>query len=66
MVSFNDIDARRVEHGFTRQQVYQRAEVNGETWRRTAKGRTAPNTRTLEKLSTALDALIEEKRHAGN
>ena len=64
MLTFPEIDARRVKHGLTRQQVYERAGVNGETWRRTAAGRTEPNLRTLKKLTAALDALVAEKAGA--
>lgn len=59
---FESIDAERKQHGFTRKAIYGRAGVNGETWRRLACGRNAPNLRTLQKLRAALDALIAEKR----
>lgn len=61
MVSFSEIERRRIAHGVTRKALYEGAGVHKETWRRTAQGRTAPNSRTLEKLNTALDALIAEK-----
>lgn len=60
MRTFADIDASRVEHGFTRRAIYDRAGVNGETWRRLARGANEPNLRTLRKLNDALDALIRE------
>lgn len=65
MNDFVEIDAQRMRHGLTRRAVYERAGVNGETWRRTAQGRTQPNIRTLQKLRTALDELIEEKEQGG-
>ena len=61
MSDFASIDAQRMRHGLTRRAVYERAGINGETWRRTAQGRTQPNIRTLQKLRAALDALIAEK-----
>ena len=61
MVSFSEIERRRIAHGVTRKALYEGAGVHKETWRRTAQGRTAPNSRTLEKLNTALDALIAER-----
>lgn len=61
MTSFKDIDARRAAHGITRADVYRRAKVNGETWRRLDRGKHSPNSRTLEKLSAALDELIRER-----
>ncbi len=64
MNDFAHIDARRAENGITRKALYERAEVDKETWRRTVKGRTSPNTRTLEKLKKALDALISERGEA--
>jgi hypothetical protein len=64
MVSFEELDGLRRQHGFTREQVYERAAVSGETWRRTAAGRTSPTLRTLEKLKAGLHALIAEKETA--
>lgn len=61
MTSFEDIDARRAAHGISRRAVYKRASVDGETWRRIAKGMHAPNVRTLAKLKAALDQLIQER-----
>lgn len=61
MRTFPDIDALRRKHKLTRKAVYTRAGVNGETWRRTALGRTEPNLRTLKRLGEALDALISER-----
>ncbi|MCW5697946.1 MAG: helix-turn-helix transcriptional regulator [Bauldia sp.] len=66
MTSFEDIDARRASAGLTREAVCRRAGVNSETWRRTAKGRTQPNLRTLIKLDDAVTALEREKQEAGN
>lgn len=64
MVSFEEIERSRAQHGLSRKAVYQRAGLHKETWRRLDRGMTAPNTRTLAKLKTALDALIQEKdRH---
>jgi predicted transcriptional regulator len=60
MTDFEEIDKRRREAGLTRLAVYRRAGVNGETWRRLARGANEPNLRTLRKLSDALDALIRE------
>lgn len=65
MNDFEEIDVRRMRHGLTRRAVYERAGVNGETWRRTAQGRTQPNIRTLQKLRDALEALISEQKLAG-
>ena len=61
MVSFQAIDARRRAHGLTRLAVCAKAGLNPETWRRTDKGDSSPTVRTLEKLSNAVTALIEEK-----
>ena len=61
MRTFPDIDALRRKHKLTRKAVYDLAGVNGETWRRLARGSNQPVLRTLEKLNTALDALIAEK-----
>lgn len=61
MMSFQEIDTRRRAAGLTRKAVYERAGLDGETWRRTEKRSTSPNVRTLEKLTEALKALIEEK-----
>lgn len=67
MQSFSEIDALRRAHGLTRKQVYDRADLHKETWRRLDRGAHKPNTATLEKLSDAVTALIEEKGqgHAG-
>ena len=62
MLNFEDIDRRRVENGFSRKAVYERAGVHKETWRRLHDSRTSPTTRTLEKLADALDQLIDERR----
>ena len=64
MRTFPDIDALRRKHKLTRKAVYDLAGVNGETWRRLARGSNQPVLRTLEKLNTALDALIAEKAQA--
>lgn len=61
MMSFQEIDARRAAHGITRADVYRRAEVDGETWRRLARKLHKPNVSTLERLTKALDELIEER-----
>lgn len=60
MLSFEEIDNRRSKAGLTRKAVYDRAGVDGETWRRLARGEGA-QTRTLEKLTAALDELTKEK-----
>jgi DNA-binding XRE family transcriptional regulator len=59
--SFSDIEARRAQHGLTRKAVYERARVHKETWRRLNQPGYTPSLRTLLKLSTALDLLIEER-----
>lgn len=64
MNSFQQIDLKRRQAGLTRKAVYERAGVDGETYRRTEKGKTLPNTRTLQKLQTAIDALIKERVEA--
>lgn len=64
MRTFEEINRLRTEHGLTRRDVYKRAGVNGETWRRTANETTEPNQRTLRKLSSALDELIAERQQA--
>ena len=61
MLTFPEIDTLRVKHGLTRKAVYERAGVNGETWRRLRMGAHSPNTRTLMRLTDALDALIAER-----
>lgn len=58
---FENIDAERRKHGLTRKAIYERAGVNGETWRRLARNLNAPNTRTLKRLRAALDELLAEK-----
>jgi transcriptional regulator with XRE-family HTH domain len=64
MLAFDQIDALRASNGLTRRAVYERAGVNGETWRRIAKAKTAPNTRTLARLTEAVTALVREKEAA--
>lgn len=59
MRTFDQIEALRSEHQITRKALYERAGVHKETWRRTATGKTQPNVATLQRLSTALDELIE-------
>ncbi len=61
MVTFEEIEAKRAEAGITRKALYEAAGVHKETWRRTASRKTAPNTRTLERLTRALDELVECK-----
>lgn len=61
MMTFEDIDRRRVAARLTRKAVYERAGIDGETWRRTAAGKTEPNLRTLKKLKAALDELEREQ-----
>jgi predicted transcriptional regulator len=56
-----EIDARRAAAGITRKALYERAQVHKETWRRTIKGKTSPNTRTLVQLEKALAELVREK-----
>ncbi|MDG4894643.1 helix-turn-helix transcriptional regulator [Mesorhizobium sp. WSM4976] len=60
-MSFQEIDRRRVAAGLTRKAIYERAGVDGETWRRSASSKTEPNTKTLRKLSQALEQLEQEK-----
>lgn len=64
MMSFEDIDRRRREAGLTRQEVYQRAQVDGETWRRLADGRSLGRVTTLKKLSAAIDELAPREGEA--
>jgi len=61
MTSFDDIEKSRAAAGITRKALYQAAGVNKETWRRTVQGSTLPNTRTLNKLKAALDALLAQR-----
>ena len=49
MQMFEEIDAARDAAGLTRKQVYERAGLHKETWRRLAAG-AKPNLSTLEKL----------------
>lgn len=63
MQMFEEIDSRRDASGLTRKQVYERAGVHKETWRRLAAG-AKPTVTTLEKLNMALNELIREKEHA--
>ncbi len=65
MFSFDEIDKLRAANSLSRKQVYERAGIHKETWRRLMNGTSAPNTRTLEKLSRALEALISEKGTRG-
>ncbi len=62
MRSFPEIEKIRADARLTRVELCKRAGVNRDTWRRTAMGKTRPNVATLEKLSTALDALTAERR----
>lgn len=64
MVDFKELDALRRRHGLTREQVYQRAGISGETWRRAAAGRTSPTLRTFNRLKAGLEELIAEKERA--
>jgi predicted transcriptional regulator len=57
MHTFSEIDARRQAAGITRKELYEAAGLHKETWRRTKLGKTSPNTKTLEKLTTALEQL---------
>lgn len=61
MRTFEEIDRLREAARLTRGALCERAGVNTETWRRTARGRTEPNTRTLRRLSEALDQLVAER-----
>lgn len=63
MQMFEQIDAARDAAGLTRKQVYERAGLHKETWRRLAAG-AKPNLSTLEKLNSALEALVKEKGQA--
>lgn len=63
MKSFEEIESIRRRAGLTRKALYERAGLHKETWRRTVRGDTAPNIRTLEKLTGALDELVKEKEH---
>lgn len=64
MTSFEEIEKGRAQAGITRKALYQAAGVNKETWRRTQQGATLPNTRTLNKLKAALDALLAQRGQA--
>lgn len=64
MNSFQQIDLKRRAAGLTRKAVYERAGVDGETYRRTEKGKTSPNSRTLHKLQAAVESLIDERVQA--
>lgn len=64
MTSFEEIENSRAKAGITRKALYQTAGVNKETWRRLAQGANLPNTRTLQKLKTALDALLAKRDQA--
>lgn len=66
MMSFDEIEQRRVAAGLTRKAVYEHAGIDGETWRRTARGETEPNSKTLKKLSAALEALTQTEAGNGN
>lgn len=61
MKSFQEIEKERRLAGLTRKAVYERAGLHKETWRRTAKGTTEPNTGTLNKLASAVEQLVKEK-----
>jgi hypothetical protein len=64
MRTISEIERLRVLHRLTKVTLTQRADVNFETYRRSLKGITAPNSNTLEKLSDAVDQLIAEKEAA--
>lgn len=60
MRTFNEIDARRTEHGLSQKAVIEAAGINKETWRRIANGTSGGTVTTLRRLDAAVDALIAE------
>lgn len=66
MTDFMEIDARRASAKLTRQALCARAGIDPDTYRRTARGVTEPNVKTLRKLKAALDACIAEQEARAN
>lgn len=61
MLTFPELEKLRVEHGFTRQQVYDLAGLDKNIWGRLAKAPNNCRVETLNKIKAALDALIAER-----
>lgn len=61
MLTFPELEKLRVEHGFTRQQIYQRAALDKSIWGRLTKAPDRCNAKTLLKIKAALDGLIAER-----
>ncbi len=57
----DELEQRRNRAGISLDEACRRAGIFPSTWRRNVRGTTAPNTRTLRKMSDALTALIEEQ-----
>ncbi|APY13186.1 helix-turn-helix domain-containing protein [Brucella sp. 10RB9212] len=64
MRTFDQIEQLRKHYKITRKQLYERAGIHKETWRRTAQSKTSPNVKTLQDLSEAIDTLISERGDA--
>lgn len=62
MQTFEEIDTRRARLGITQRDLCLTADVNASTYSRCKEQGYEPTSRTLRKLSAALEALTEEKR----
>ncbi|WP_366936191.1 helix-turn-helix transcriptional regulator [uncultured Nitratireductor sp.] len=63
-MDFSTIDQDRIAAGITQKALCARADVHPTTYSRAKKGAVGGQVRTLQKLATALDALIHEKERA--
>lgn len=59
--TINDIDLRRRVADLKRKQLYEAAGISHSTYGRLVSGKNAATTRTLDKLTAALDRLIAAK-----
>jgi transcriptional regulator with XRE-family HTH domain len=57
LLSFEEIDHRRAALNVSQSQLCQIARVNSQTYTRNKQGQTRPNTRTLERLASALHSI---------
>jgi len=66
-MQFAEIDRRRESAGIQQKVLAARAGMKPQDYSRLKRpARHGPTSRTIQRLSTALDALIEEKRDAGH
>lgn len=58
MLTFAELDAKRLTHGLTRKQVYDAAGLDKNVWSRLTANPTACRVDTLQRIDAALDRLI--------